>query len=147
MAEWSRSKQFEGGSRPSVAQLSQNFGGRVEHGYATGTKTTSKPHTSSMGSSWKSSTTSTCGRITVTSRQSSRPSTGPVKVPHTRRPLSEQSMSTDSDDGTTVLNFEGGGRARMHDVEDHVLISMPSSEVHEYTRTCSCACLNGTLPL
>ena len=136
MAERFRSKQYEGGSGGSrVAQLSQNFGGPVEHGYGTRTKTTSKPNTTSMGSSWQSATTTTSGRITVTSRQSqpsSRPSTGPIKVPHPRQPLSQQSMSTDSDDGTTTLNFEGGGKARMHDVDDHVLISMPDTEVHVY---------------
>lgn len=134
MAEWSRSKQFEGGSRSSVAQLRQNFGSCTEHGYGKGTPTTSKSHTTSMGSSWKSTTTTSGRVINVSSlrqsQPSSRPSTGPIKVPHTRRPLSEQSMSTDSDDGTTVLSFEGGGKARMHDVEDHVLISIPGSEVH-----------------
>ena len=140
MAERWRSKQYDGGSggsRPSVAQLMQNFGRPAEHGYGTGTPPTSKSHTTSMGSSWKSTTTTSGHVINVTSRQSqpsSRSSTGPIKVPHnTRQPLSQQSMSTDSDDGSTTLSFEDGGKARMHVIGDQVFISMPSTEVHIYT--------------
>lgn len=65
------------------------------------------------------------------SQQSSRSSTGPVKVPPSKHTLRERSMSADSDSGATSLHFEGGAKGRMHDVEDdQVLISISNGKVY-----------------